>query len=74
VEELTLLDIAKLENKPPSYTAYLRKQIAKGLLKHKMIGEKVYVVRRKDYEAWKANKPERGQRRDYMKNKKTSTD
>lgn len=67
---LTLEQIAELEGKPSSYTAYLRREIAKGFLKTEMIGRKVYVVRRADYDAWKAAKPVRGQHRDSVKKKR----
>lgn len=71
MEEFTLLQIAEKEGKGKPYTAYLRRQIESGLLLARMIGAKVYVVRRDDYERWKANKPKRGQRRDYMEANKT---
>lgn len=74
---LTLEQIAMLEGKEPHYVGFLRKQIKEGYLKSQKVGSEkrgTHLVARKDYEKWKANKPERGEPRKSVKKKRKVTE
>lgn len=74
---LTLEQIADLEGKEPHYVGFLRKQISEGYLKSQKVGSDkrgIHLVKRKDYEAWKADKHGRGEPRKRVKRKRKVVD